>query len=454
MKLKQEADAKAKLLLERLKAQPISSAALTLAESWIRQGKAKEALERLRAIEPYYKQSYRFAVLSARAYKALGNLSAAKQWYEKACALAPQNEVAFYELIQLSAPKGLGAMAATTAEPTKQADVLGVPSFAAAQESQRTIETTQPVPLKAHTISSELAQTTSPSPVAQTPPQPETPKVEAEATVMQSTSAVLEAKPEKNGAKAEEPEERLLTEKDIFNEKGEFIGEYGGAPDKELPEISFSPEPKPLPKYDTVLDLSKIPAPHQEPPVLENETPKVSLDKAKLAEVLSRISFGEERAAEKTTTPAKSSVSMKETQTAAPTLQTPSEAARPNGNIASEPTLQHKVSTEQSTVQQGEQEEPDELEALAAALSNIKPLPIEETNDPTPIAEQRKPFDDDEEIKTPTRQLAEIFVAQGAFAKAIKVYEALLEKEPQNAFLLKIIIDGLKAHMSQTQKNP
>jgi hypothetical protein len=89
----------------------------------------------------------------------------------------------------------------------------------------------------------------------------------------------------------------------------------------------------------------------------------------------------------------------------------------------------------------------DDIESLAAQLANFKAPPVQETNDPTPISEQRKPFDDDEEIKVPTRQLAEIFVAQGAYAKAIKVYEALAEKEPHNAFLFNIIINGLRAQI-------
>lgn len=74
-----------------------------------------------------------------------------------------------------------------------------------------------------------------------------------------------------------------------------------------------------------------------------------------------------------------------------------------------------------------------DIESLAASLSGIKLKAIEETNDPTPNAEQRQPFSDDDEIPLPTRSLAEIFVAQGAYKKAIKVYAALAESEPVNA---------------------
>jgi hypothetical protein len=70
---------------------------------------------------------------------------------------------------------------------------------------------------------------------------------------------------------------------------------------------------------------------------------------------------------------------------------------------------------------------------------------------PTPIDEQRKPFSDDEEIKTPTRQLAKIFQSQGAYAKAIKVYEMLAEREPENASLYEILIDTLREKMTASK---
>jgi len=61
------------------------------------------------------------------------------------------------------------------------------------------------------------------------------------------------------------------------------------------------------------------------------------------------------------------------------------------------------------------------------------------------------PFSDDEEIKMPTRQLAKIFQSQGAYAKAIKVYEMLAEREPENASLYEILISGLREKMNASR---
>jgi len=74
----------------------------------------------------------------------------------------------------------------------------------------------------------------------------------------------------------------------------------------------------------------------------------------------------------------------------------------------------------------------DDIEDLASSLSEAKFMPIEETEEPTSIKEQRAPFDDDEEIKTPTLSLAKIFYSQGAYQKAINVYRALIQKDPEN----------------------
>lgn len=457
MKLKQESDfsAKTKLLLERLKTQPVSSAALTLAEILIRQGKAKEALERLHTVEPYYKHTYRFAVLSARAHEALGNHHAAKQWLEQACVIAPQNEVAWRELIRLSAPAALRATSAAVAtEPTRQSRLASTPSVAGASTSKQPTAT-PPVSLAsqtgAHATATSAAKPELPTADAATQNAvPSAPARTAQAEMLATAAPAAEVPPSKE---APESEEKLLTEQDIFNDKGEFIGEFGSAAEKTMPEISFSPEPKPLPKYDKILDLSEIPVETSEPPALdieptalESEPPKISLDRAKLAQVLSRISRSEETLSAAAKTP-------HETNQAAPNAAPAQSEIIQNGNSAvSESAAAGEALTVEHSPHQTQPAEPDELEALAAALSNIKPLPVEETNDPTPIAEQRKPFDDDEEIKVPTRQLAEIFVSQGAFAKAIKVYEALAKKEPHNALLFNIIINGLKAQMGQPQK--
>lgn len=92
-----------------------------------------------------------------------------------------------------------------------------------------------------------------------------------------------------------------------------------------------------------------------------------------------------------------------------------------------------------------------DLDALAREMMNAQLPKVVETNDPTPISEQRQPFSDDEEIKMPTRQLAKIFQSQGAYAKAIKVYEMLAEREPENASLYEILISGLREKMNASR---
>ncbi len=92
-----------------------------------------------------------------------------------------------------------------------------------------------------------------------------------------------------------------------------------------------------------------------------------------------------------------------------------------------------------------------DLDALAREMMNAQLPKVVETNDPTPISEQRQPFSDDEEIKMPTRQLAKIFQSQGAYAKAIKVYEMLAEREPENASLYDILISELREKMTSSR---
>jgi len=86
-----------------------------------------------------------------------------------------------------------------------------------------------------------------------------------------------------------------------------------------------------------------------------------------------------------------------------------------------------------------EEEEPrhdpvaEEFERLSAALSGFQPLRTSENADPTPIAEQRKPFPDDTAIQVPTESLARLFIAQGAYKKAIRVYTSLIQLKPSMA---------------------
>ena len=92
----------------------------------------------------------------------------------------------------------------------------------------------------------------------------------------------------------------------------------------------------------------------------------------------------------------------------------------------------------------------ESIEDIAASLSDAKFEPIQETEDPTPIQEQRAPFSDDEAIKTPTLSLAKIFYAQGAYAKAINVYKALIQKDPDNIADYEKAIEDIEQKMSES----
>lgn len=92
----------------------------------------------------------------------------------------------------------------------------------------------------------------------------------------------------------------------------------------------------------------------------------------------------------------------------------------------------------------------ESIEDIAASLSDAKFEPVQETEDPTPIQEQRAPFSDDEAIKTPTLSLAKIFYAQGAYAKAINVYKALIQKDPDNIADYEKAIEDIEQKMSES----
>jgi tetratricopeptide (TPR) repeat protein len=471
MKAKSEGDIAAQIhqLLERSKTSP--SATLRLAELLTRQGRAAEAITRLRPLESDYRESYRFHVVLARAYRAMGNTAMAKTLLAKACQLAPQNEVALRELIRLNAPTLLHSTeASATQQAAKPSPTWAQSSVAAlaqqakavSAESQRKTEQAAENLLHAPSTEAKLPQD-APLPFAAESPAEKADMVRLQGEEKPKAESLRAPQPE---AKAPEAEEKLLTESDIFDEKGMLLEEFGmreAESVKEMPEISFSPEPKPVPKYDSILDLSQIPAQKEEPPAVEPDEPKISLDRAKLSQVLSRLSLKEER--EVSTPPAQPAQSDTQASTTSAEKR-PDENGKSDinhgayaqvsdaGGVSATYVPAHGAANEtarESAAQTAEatskEKEIDDIESLAAQLANFKAPPVQETNDPTPISEQRKPFDDDEEIKVPTRQLAEIFVAQGAYAKAIKVYEALAEKEPHNAFLFNIIINGLRAQI-------
>lgn len=74
-----------------------------------------------------------------------------------------------------------------------------------------------------------------------------------------------------------------------------------------------------------------------------------------------------------------------------------------------------------------------ELEELSIALLDFSPPTAQETSDPTPVAEQRQPFSDEESIPIPTESLASLFAAQGAIKKAIRVYTELIGINPEKS---------------------
>ena len=85
----------------------------------------------------------------------------------------------------------------------------------------------------------------------------------------------------------------------------------------------------------------------------------------------------------------------------------------------------------------------DELEKISAALMKFVPEQTSENADPTPLLEQKLPFSDDTAIAVPTESLANLFTAQGAYKKAIKIYTVLIQLKPQNAEHYQKEIDSL-----------
>jgi tetratricopeptide (TPR) repeat protein len=75
----------------------------------------------------------------------------------------------------------------------------------------------------------------------------------------------------------------------------------------------------------------------------------------------------------------------------------------------------------------------DEFEKLSIALLGFAPPCSSECSDPTPVVEQKQPFPDDATIAVPTESLANLFIAQGAYKKAIRVYTSLIQLKPAKA---------------------
>jgi tetratricopeptide (TPR) repeat protein len=74
-----------------------------------------------------------------------------------------------------------------------------------------------------------------------------------------------------------------------------------------------------------------------------------------------------------------------------------------------------------------------EFERLSIALAGFTPPRSTECFDPTPLAEQKQPFPDDASIAVPTETLANLFIDQGAYKKAIRVFTSLIQLDPSKA---------------------
>jgi tetratricopeptide (TPR) repeat protein len=85
----------------------------------------------------------------------------------------------------------------------------------------------------------------------------------------------------------------------------------------------------------------------------------------------------------------------------------------------------------------------EELEKITAALHEFQPQSSSESYDPTPIIQQKQPFPDDAIIEVPTETLAKLFVQQGAYKKAIKIYTSLIQLKPELADTYTEQIDSL-----------
>ena len=85
----------------------------------------------------------------------------------------------------------------------------------------------------------------------------------------------------------------------------------------------------------------------------------------------------------------------------------------------------------------------EEFEQLSKALAGFTPPRATECFDPTPIAEQKQPFPDDASITVTTESLANLFIAQGAYKKAIRVYTSLMQLNPAKASHFRHCIDQL-----------
>lgn len=404
----QDGGERSKVLLARLAEQPKSPAIIGVAELLCQQGRHAEAIARLRAMTDYYDDSYRFHLVLARAHRGSGDFERAKQHYEKACQLAPQNEVAMKELIALVAfPE--------TLKKTAPASPLAPQKPASPQTSEPDVP--REFKLDRDKLSKVLGR------AASAPDAPPASEPNREPAVAPSPAALEEF------GKADALLEQTP---DLDALAHEALG------------LSAAPTMnEPLPSEPNVSATETTTT--QSAPI--DEPPAIKLDRDKLSQALAGF---------RQDSPAPPDAALeKKNERAEPELAAPPREQPLSFEEELMALQMQGGDLDAFLAQKNEPPRPsdqNDLDALAREIMNAQIPKVVETNDPTPIAEQRQPFSDDEEIKIPTRQLAKIFQSQGAYAKAIKVYEMLAEREPENASLYEILISGLREKMQSESR--
>jgi tetratricopeptide (TPR) repeat protein len=485
-----DGSARSKLLLTRLSEQPKSPAMIGAAEVLCAQGHYSEAITRLRSVAEFYSDIYRYNLVLARAYRDSGNIELAKQHYEKACQIAPQNEVAIKELIALTAfpqsvPKPVShslkreanqpvaTPAPKTPEPEtpttfkldrdKLLKILGGVVGSAEKSDTPLIETQKPASSPSTIPASAVEAFRQTDSLLE-----QEPDIDALAREMMGLTALPESPP---NLTVHESSENLLTKIEPKNAPPQQVESKANvAP---IQQSTSGTSVSDIPVAPTSTPQNKTLATPSSIPLDEKGNPIINIDRNKLIEALSGLhktkgvvpsaTHAEKPDDEETLSPMSTPTSSSSAPEPPPMeLTAPSHtlsfeeelmAMQMQGSgtdafVADKETAHHNKAT---TTSPSTSSQEYDLDALAREVMNAQMPKVIETNDPTPIDEQRKPFSDDEEIKTPTRQLAKIFQSQGAYAKAIKVYEMLAEREPENASLYEILIDTLREKLTASK---
>jgi len=502
---------RSKTLLARLADQPKSPAIIGIAEVLCEQGHYSEAISRLRSVAEVYSDSYRFNLVLARACRDAGEVELAKEHYEKACQIAPQNEVAIRELIALTAfphsvPKPLprsterilAEQSPRLKEHQSQDSEPEIPSvFKLDREKISRVlggvvgsaEKSNTAPIEVQTPESSTRAATSSVVEAFRKADDlleQAPDIDALAREMMG-NAFLPNEPltasqnnlsDKSSKYPEPPQQHGESESDIDAIARQMLGisdsdkpiETNSTASKSVTHETRPQIPSPTPTTPTSIPLD------------ENGNPIIKIDRNKLTEALSGIyrakglspsvSRADEVEDDHVPFPMTTESTRSRPQEPPPLFSPVESPVQSGGSLSFEEEIMamqmqggdvdafiankdtkdtaHLDETNDSKLPPAAPPTSDEhdIDALAREIMNAQLPRVEETNDPTPVAEQRQPFSDDEEIKMPTRQLAKIFQSQGAYAKAIKVYEMLAEREPENASLYEILISELRNKMT------